>query len=196
MPETDTNPWIDPSEIRRAERKLKAVFQKCNIGFENLVVVGSVALGIEIRSSDIDFAVGTSHVKEEVLSQLSQWMEFRGERPATPTSTRLLFCIMDEGRHIDLNVMSVNDLKLLQANLYAAAAQLSIQDRKLIIRRKTELRDKKRERELDEYKTELYRRFCPSFVWSPDDEIVKALAEEFSRRGDPIPDWLAKKLAR
>ncbi|MDQ0458360.1 hypothetical protein [Rhizobium paknamense] len=188
MSEPYANPLIDSAEICRAGAELRAILQRGHVEATHLAVIGSAALGTQIRR-DIDLAIGTTQAKQEVLAQLSQ---FRGERPATPNSARLLFCLTVDGRHIELNVMTLAYIALLHANLSDAAAQLSAQDRTGFVQRKTQFRDERREREMDEYKTTLYQRFCPDFLWTTDDQIVRGLAESFARRGDPLPLWLSE----
>lgn len=55
-------------------------------------LVGSVAMGVDLPTSDIDYAIKVKKdEKLQMKERLEKIMEFRGERPARLESTRYLF---------------------------------------------------------------------------------------------------------
>ncbi len=187
---------ITTHELEDAKAVILSHLLSCGMEIEmaDIATVGSVAMGVHLPTSDLDFAIAADRPLADIETSLKAFMEFRGERPATRASTRLLFSTRIDHRHVDLNVMETADMARMLGDLARAALTLSEQEKEGIVRRKRCLRDMGCSKELDEYKLRLYERFCPTFLWLPDYEIVKFVAEGFTARNEPIPPWLSQKL--
>jgi hypothetical protein len=184
---------ISAQEIRAARSEISRRLKQCGIRTD-IRLVGSVGLRLYSHYSDIDFAISSLTDYSEMTSRLQALFEFRGERPATLTSSRLLFSLKVAGRHLDLNVMRPDDLRVMLRQLRVARGALSSSERALIISTKSKLRSQGKSDDLEQYKTDLYRRFCPGFLWLPDCELIETLAKEFTSSGQPMPQWLVRKL--
>jgi len=156
-------------------------------------LVGSVAMGIDIPTSDIDYAIKTSDKKLK-KEQIGEQMEFRGERPARLDSTRYLFRFIWNGNiKVDLNIMDEYDYDILINGIQRANKELTYDDKALFVYNKLKLREKSLQA-YEEYKMALYKRFCPELLWMNDEEICKLVQEEYRRKGIPLPQWLVEKL--
>jgi predicted nucleotidyltransferase len=189
------NSYILKEEISKAKSVLYDYLKTYKIAPNSIFLIGSTAMGIQLSTSDIDFAVGVSQeIKDKIKSNLPSLMEFRGERPARKTTTRLLFCTKLEDRHIDLNIMDLNDSILFKNNLAKAVHSLSDKDKQDIVDKKMYLKERGHKEDYERFKIELYKRFFLDFLWLTDHEIAKAMIDKFVQKNEPIPFWLAQKL--
>lgn len=182
--------------IKLVREKLEEILKHCNVHHEKLVLVGSVAVGIHIDTSDIDFVTAIDDdSRVQVKEKLEKYLEFRGERIARKTSTRYLFCMKYNGYHIDLNVMTKTDYDAIIQGMYTMKKKLSSQKKKEIISHKKELKGMNKFNEYELYKNSFYQIYCPDFIWIADDEIIKNIAKQFIEAHKELPMWLQNKLS-
>jgi hypothetical protein len=142
-------------------------------------VGGSVAMKLNIQSSDLDLIVPVLESNyQRVGATLRRWCQFRGERQATPETYRQLFCIRIEEMHIDFNVMLVADAALMRTAIQTANRVLSSQERVAHVWRKYRLYTNENHVEYEASKLEIYNRFFPDFVWKTDQQIRSELVLE------------------
>ncbi len=174
---------------------VKQLFIKNNITDFQLQLVGSVAIGIDINTSDLDFMLTVPEEKQVfVLNILKQIMEFRGERPATEATTRHLFCLKIENKHIDINLMKPNDFMLFGKGIQNAHDLLSDEEKQQIIKEKQRLKQLGKSTEYEDYKLGIYKKFCPEFIFYTDYELIKSLAQKCIKENRVLPDWLQAKV--
>jgi len=158
-------------------------------------LVGSVAMSLNIPTSDIDFAISLDlKNKIKFVESLKDRLEFRGERPAGIDSTRFLFCMKYQGYHIDLNLMDENDFKLLKAGMLKAKFMMTIEEKANHTFLKNQLKESGRLDEFENHKLTVYKRFCPNLLWVTDQELVLKISEDLKGKGTPLPQWLVEKL--
>lgn len=156
-------------------------------------VVGSIGMGINIFGSDIDLAIGvTQQQKEEIKKKLDKTMEFRGERIATPTSTRSLYCMNHEGTHVDLMILNKEDYRNLLNGVIWARIDMSETEKACHVYNKIYLGIVD-ENKLEDYKMAIYKRYNPKFSWIPDYVIRENLANKIKEEGKDLPKWLTEE---
>ena len=160
-------------------------------------LVGSVAMEVDLPTSDIDYAIKVKKdEKLQMKKQLEKFMEFRGERPARLESTRYLFrFIWRENIRVDLNVMDEYDYEILLEGIEKAKRTMTYDDKALFVYNKLKLHEKSLQ-DYEEYKLALYRKFCPQLLWMQDIDICKLVQKEYSKKGIDLPQWLVEKLEK
>ena len=183
-------------KIIKAYKLLEDILNQKNIAHQKVTLVGSVATQTNIACSDIDFVTGINYLhKEEVKSLLTQSLEFRGERIATPNTTRLLFCTKIGGIHVDLNIMEEKDYFCIIDGMMKMASELSSKQKKEIKKSKNILKEKGNIQEYELYKNKFYQKFCPEFLWISDIDIIRKMAEDCLKSGTEYPKWLKDKIS-
>ncbi len=139
-------------------------------------IVGSVRMELVTPQSDLDIACYLpSDKKNEILAWLNQTMEFRGERPATESTTRFLFCKDFEGINVDINVLTKDDLNQYVKGLEDAVRLMTETEKYEYAFLKYKLSILGEKQLLEDLKLEPYIKFCPGFIWLRDSEIVEFL---------------------
>lgn len=160
-------------------------------------LVGSVAMGVDLPTSDIDYAIKVKKdEKLQMKERLEKIMEFRGERPARLESTRYLFRFIWGGNiRVDLNVMDEEDYEILLDGIERAKRTMTYDDKALFVYNKLKLHEKSLQG-YEEYKLALYRKFCPQLLWMQDMDICRLVQKEYSKKGIDLPQWLVEKLEK
>ena len=170
--------------LEEIEQRLLSIAEKAKAFVHKVTnkeghLVGSLALGVFSKDSDVDIAIAVDeHELPDILRSLSEITEFRGERIASSTTTRHLFCTVIEGTHVDINVMREPDCAHLRAGMEMARASMSDDERNSHTERRIALKQQDNKVALDVFKLELYERFCPNLVWIPDFQIREALKKD------------------
>lgn len=159
-------------------------------------LVGSYAMGINISGSDLDFAIGVEEETEfnhlhAVLSEAG--MEYRGKRPSTLNSSRLLYSFYWNNIFVDLVILNRKDYEHLIVGVKRAKEEFTDKD-KAEIKRMKKLYLNDSIDKYEQYKISIYKRFSPNLLWMTDIEICKYLIKQEYNEKKDYPKWLREKI--
>ena len=182
--------------IQKSQEKLEAILKNCLFQYEKITLVGSVATETSLETSDVDFVTYIHNYNyEDIVKILENHLEFRGERIATATTTRLLFCTKIDNHHIDLNIMTEDDYHSIIKGMYTMKRQLSPEQKQEIVRQKFLLKNSGNKNDYEIYKNSFYQKYCPEFIWQSDLDIVNNIKDQYIKENKELPAWIIHKIS-
>lgn len=196
----------DILEIKKGVKILNNTFLQLKIEtikryIENILnakisLVGSHSIGIGLPNSDIDFAIGYENNNEmyrieKILNENS--FEFRGVRPSTNKTFRLLYSFYWKDQFVDIVVLCNDDYTHLVNGLSQANLTITKEEKEIIITTKKKLEQIDIEK-YENYKLDIYKKYCPKLLWMNDIEICKYLKSKCDETKRKYPDWLRNKI--
>lgn len=174
----------------------KVVYMISSVVNTDVALVGSVGIGIDISSSDLDLAIsaedmGTAERFRIILQ--NNGFEFRGERPSTYTTTRYLLSKQLSECFVDVIILLNNDFNILVKGISNANLSLSSSQKMQICEEKRRLKAISYSK-YEEYKLLIYKRYCPGLLWLTDIDICKMMLKRIKETQAQLPSWLREKV--